>query len=105
MPSSSPVAPHPRLFFFFGSTLDVTSTGGERLHAGWLPPGDTTTEGKPVISPRSQSITYSGPAMRIVWRVTLIRYRSTAPLSDFIMGRPTQNITVQGHAGILTDHH
>jgi hypothetical protein len=99
VPSSSPV---PTARDCAAAFLEVTSTGGERLHAGWLPPGYTKTEGNPDDLGATGDITYSGPGAGDQPRVSLIRYRSTAPLAEFVMGDPTQNITVQGHAGILT---
>jgi hypothetical protein len=84
------------------ASLEVTSTGGERLHARWLPPGYTRTEGNQNDLAALASITYSGPATGYAWRVGLIRYRSRAPLAQFVMGEATRNITVQGHAGIMT---
>ena len=99
VPSSS-VVPNPR--DCPAALLEVTSTGGERLQAGWLPPGYTKTEGNPAGLTPVADITYSGPATGDARRVTLIRYRSTAPLAEFVMGQKTQNITVQGHPGIMT---
>jgi len=99
VPSSTPVLT-PRACA--AASLHVTSTGGERLHAGWLPPGYTRTEGNQNDLAALANITYSGPATGYAWRVSLIRYRSGAPLAQFVMGEPTQHITVQGHAGIMT---
>jgi hypothetical protein len=84
------------------ASLAVTSTSGERLHPGWLPPGFVLTAGNESDIGGRGDLTYSTPGNGDHPRVEILRYRSNQPFTSLYSGTEQQPLTVQGEPGILS---
>lgn len=82
------------------SSLSVTGTQGERLHAAVLPTGFVLTFGKEDDLGAMNELTYSVPGVGDKPYIEVRRYMTTRPVESLLTGSQPRSLTIQGKPAV-----